>query len=424
MKNKLLIKNASEVVTCSGFEAKKGQNMNELNIIEDGAVVVEDGIIKLVGKTQEVLRNIDEKEYEVIDAKGKAILPGFIDSHTHFVFGGYRADEYYLRLKGATYMEIMQKGGGIINSVRGTRQASKEELVELGLKRLNSMLSFGVTTVEGKSGYGLDFDTEVKQLEVYEELNKIHPVDIVKTYLGAHSVPTEYKGRGMDYIEYIIKEVLPYIKEKNLAEFVDVFCEKNVFSIEESRRLLLAAKQMGFKLKMHADEIVSLGGAELAAEVGATSADHLLQASDEGIKSMAEKGVIATLLPATAFSLREHYARARHMIDSGASVALASDFNPGSCFTENLAFVVALSTLYMNMTLEEAITAITINAAAAIGREKEIGSLDQGKQADIVILEHPSYKFIPYHIGISSVEKVIKRGKLVFDKERDDRYAY
>ncbi|SEF42740.1 imidazolonepropionase [Caloramator fervidus] len=421
---KLLIKNASELVTCSSFKAKKGDEMKELSIIEDGAVVVEDGYIKRVGKTEDILKDININEYEVIDASNKAVLPGFIDSHTHFVFGGYRADEYYLRLKGATYMEIMEKGGGIINSVEATKKASKEELFNLGLKRLDSMLSFGVTTVEGKSGYGLDFDTEVKQLEVYKSLNKSHPIDIVTTYLGAHSVPKEYKGKNMEYIEYIINEVLPYIKEKNLAEFVDVFCEKNVFSVDESRKLLIAAKMMGFKLKIHADEIVSLGGAELAAEVGAVSADHLLQCSDRGIEMMVKKGVIATLLPATAFSLKEKFARARQMIDRGLAVALASDFNPGSCFTENLSLVIALATLYMNMTLEEAINAVTINAAAAIGKEKEIGSIDVGKKADIIILEHPSYKFIPYHIGVSIVEKVIKNGKLVYDKERDGRYAY
>ncbi|CCJ33834.1 imidazolonepropionase [Caloramator australicus] len=421
---KILIKNASELVTCSGTSPKKGEDMKKLNIIENGAVLVEEGIIKKVGKTEEILKEINESEYEVYDAKGKAVLPGFIDSHTHFVFGGYRADEYYLRLKGATYMEIMEKGGGIINSVEATRRASKDELIELGKKRLDSMLSFGVTTVEGKSGYGLDFDTEIKQLEVYKELNDIHPIDIIPTFLGAHSIPREYRCRNIEYIDFIIEKVLPYIKEKNLAQFVDVFCEKNVFSVDESRKLLLAAKMMGFKLKLHADEIVSLGGAELAAEVEAVSADHLLQASDKGIDMMAKRGVIATLLPATAFSLKENFARARYMIDNGLAVALASDFNPGSCFTENLSLVIALATLYMNMSLEEAITAVTINAAAAVGMEKEIGSIDVGKKADIIILEHPSYKFIPYHIGVSIVEKVFKNGKLIYDKERDDRYAY
>ncbi|WIF94887.1 imidazolonepropionase [Caminicella sporogenes] len=412
----IIIKNASELVTCSGFKAKKGSEMNNLHIIEDGAVVIEDGIIKAVGKTAQILDEIDENKYEVIDASNKSVLPGFVDSHTHFIFGGYRAEEFNWRLSGMQYMEIMKKGGGIINSVRGTKEATREELIEEGLKRLNSMMTFGVTTVEGKSGYGLDYETEIKQLEVMKELNKIHPLDIVKTFLGAHAVPEEYKGRENEFIDFIIDRVLPEIKERNLAEFCDIFCEKNVFSVEQSRRLLSKAKEMGMKLKIHADEIVQLGGAELAAELGAVSADHLLQASDEGIKKLAEKDVVATLLPGTAFSLKEDYARARYMIDSGCAVALATDFNPGSCFTESIPLIIALATLYMNMTTEEAITALTINGAAAVSRADEIGSIDVGKKGDIVIHEFPSYKYIPYHIGVSTVEKVIKNGILVYDK--------
>lgn len=417
-RGKVIIKNASELVTCKGFEAKKGKAMNELHVINDGAVIIEEGIIKAVGKTEEVVSEIDESKYQIIDASGKVVMPGFVDSHTHLVFGGYRAEEFSWRLRGDSYMEIMQRGGGIINSVKGTMEASKEELIELGKKRLNSMLSFGVTTVEGKSGYGLDYDTEIKQLEVMEELNKIHPLDIVTTFLGAHAVPKEYKGREDDFIEFIIEKVLPVVKERNLAEFCDIFCEQNVFSVEQSRRLLSKAKEMGMKLKLHADEIVRLGGAELAAELGAVSADHLLQASDEGIKAMAEKGVVATLLPGTAFSLKEDFARGRFMIDSGCAVALATDFNPGSCFTESIPLVISLATLHMNMTPEETITALTINGAAAIDRADEIGSIDVGKKGDIVIHEFPSYKFLPYHIGVSTVEKVIKKGEMIYDRNR------
>ncbi|MFZ5966977.1 MAG: imidazolonepropionase [Bacillota bacterium] len=417
-KGNMLIKNAAELVTCSGYQAKKGKEMSELHVIPNGAVVIEDGIIKAVGVTEEILRNYDESNYEVIDASGKAVLPGFVDSHTHFVFGGYRAEEFSWRLRGDSYMEIMERGGGIINSVKGTMEASKEELYRVGKKRLNSMLSFGVTTVEGKSGYGLDYDTEIKQLEVMKELDQTHPIDIVKTFLGAHAVPKEYKGgREDEFIDFIIDKVLPTVVEKNLAEFCDIFCEKNVFSVEQSRRLLTKAKEMGMKAKLHADEIVQLGGAELAAELGAVSADHLLQASDQGIADMAKAGVIATLLPCTAFSLREHYARGRYMIDQGCAVALATDMNPGSCFTESIPLMIALSTLYMNMTIEEAVTAITINGAAAVGRADKIGSIDKGKQGDIVILEFPSYKYIPYHIAVSTVEKVVKNGVMVFDKE-------
>ncbi|WP_432401317.1 imidazolonepropionase [Wukongibacter sp. M2B1] len=417
-KRNVIIKNASELVTCKGFEAKRGKEMDELHVINDGAVIIEDGIIKAVGKTEEVVKGIDESNYQVFDALGKTVMPGFVDSHTHLVFGGYRAEEFSWRLRGDSYMEIMERGGGIINSVRGTMEASKEELIELGKKRLNSMLSFGVTTVEGKSGYGLDYDTEIKQLEAMEELNKVHPLDIITTFLGAHAVPKDYKGKEDEFIDFIIEKVLPVVKERNLAEFCDIFCEKNVFSVNQSRKLLSKAKEMGMKLKLHADEIVRIGGAELAAELGAVSADHLLQASDEGIKAMAQNNVVATLLPGTAFSLKEEFARGRFMIDNGCAVALASDFNPGSCFTESIPLIISLATLHMNMTPEETITALTINGAAAIDRADEIGSIDVGKKGDIVIHEFPSYKFLPYHIGVSTVEKVIKNGEMIYDRNK------
>ncbi|MTI58357.1 imidazolonepropionase [Geosporobacter ferrireducens] len=417
-KGTILIKNAAELVTCSGFGPKFGKAMEELHIIPNGAVYIEDGIIQMVGTTEEVERKLTHYPEQVIDAAGKAVLPGFVDSHTHFVFGGYRAEEFSWRLRGDSYMEIMERGGGIINSVRATKEASREELFKAGKKRLDSMLSFGVTTAEGKSGYGLDYETEIKQLEVMKEIDQVHPVDVVKTFLGAHAVPKEYKGREDEFIDFIIEKVLPEVVERNLAEFCDIFCEKNVFSVEQSRRLLTKAKEMGMKLKLHADEIVQLGGAELAAELGAVSADHLLQASDQGIKAMAEKGVITTLLPNTAFSLREHYARARYMIDHKCAVALATDLNPGSCFTESIPLTFALATLYMGMSPEEAVTALTLNGAAAVGRADTIGSIDVGKKGDIILLEFPSYKYIPYHVGVNTVEKVVKNGQLVFDKEK------
>lgn len=418
---KMIIINANELVTCSGFKAKSGAEMSELGIIENGAVVIEDGIIKAVGKTSDILKEYDETKYEVIDATNKAVLPGFVDPHTHFVFGGYRHEEFSWRLKGENYMEIMKRGGGILSSVKMTKEATEEELYESGLKRLDSMLSFGVTTVEGKSGYGLDFDTEIKQLETMKKLEKVHPIDIVSTFLGAHAVPKEYKGNEDAFIDYVIDEVMPTVVEKDLAEFCDIFCEKSVFSVEQSRKLLTKAKEMGLKLKLHADEIVQLGGAELSAELGAISADHLLQASDEGLALMAEKGVVATLLPGTAFSLKAEYARGRYMIDNGLSVALATDLNPGSCFTESVPLIFALATLYMKLTTEEAINAFTINAAASLDRADSIGSIDVGKKADIIVLEFPSYKFIPYHIGVSTVEKVVKNGSLVFDKTKGGR---
>jgi len=411
---KLLIKNASELVTVSGFRAKSGKDaMNDLSVIENGAIAMEDGKITHVGTTEEVLNSVNESDYEVIDAEGKAVLPGFVDSHTHFIFGGYRADEYDWRLRGLSYVEIMNRGGGIINSVKGTADASLESLVEVGMKRLDSMMRFGVTTVEGKSGYGLFKDTEVKQLEAMKQCSAKHPLDVVQTFLGAHSVPKDYKGRSGEFIDYLIDEVLPEVKNFEDVEFCDIFCEQNVFSVADSRKMLNAAKKQGLKPKLHADEIVQLGGAELAAELGATSADHLLQASDAGIKAMAKAGVVATCLPCTAFSLKEHYARARFMVDSGCAVAVATDFNPGSCFTESVPLAIALSTLYMGLTTEETITAMTLNGAAAVGRADTVGSLDVGKKADIVIHEFPSYKFLPYHIGVSTVETVIKEGKVI-----------
>lgn len=419
MKN-IIVKNAAQLVTCSGFGPKFGADMMDIGVIENGTVVVVDGIITAVGVGEQPLEGLDLKNYRIIDATGKTVTPGFIDSHTHFIFGGYRADEYSWRLQGESYVEIMNRGGGIANSTRGTRNTSFEDLKAVGIKRLNSMMNFGVTTVEGKSGYGLDKDTELKQLRVMKELNDIHSMDIVPTFLGAHSVPAEYKGRGMDFIEYIIEEVLPTVVEEDLAEFCDIFCEQNVFSVEESRRMLSAAKEKGLKLKIHADEIVQLGGSELAAELGATSADHLLQASDEGIKQMAEAGVITTLLPCTAFSLKEHYARGRYMIEQGCAVAVSTDFNPGSCFTESIPLLIALSTREMGLRTEEVITALTINAAAAVDKADTIGSLDVGKRGDILIHEFDSYHFLPYHIGVSTVEKVIKNGKLIIDKENNN----
>lgn len=418
-KGSIVIYNASEVVTCSGFKGKAGDQMQDLKVIKNASIVVEDGIITKI--TDDVL-DLDyyrEKEFALIDANDKCVLPGFVDSHTHFIFGGYRADEYNWRLNGVSYMEIMNRGGGIINSVKDTKETTKEELISLGIRRLNSMASFGVTTVEGKSGYGLDLDTEIKQLEVMKELNKLHSLDIITTFLGPHARPAEYKQEPDKFIDFMIEEVLPIVDQRGLAEFSDIFCEENVFSIEQSRRFLLAAQKRGFKLKVHADEIVRLGGAELAAELGAISADHLLQASDEGIIAMKEAGVVATVLPCTAFSLKESYARVRHMIDQGLVVALATDFNPGSCFTESIPLLIALATNQMGMTIEETITALTINGAAAVDRADQVGSIDIGKKADLVVHEFPSYKFLPYHIGVSTVEKVIKNGVIILDKENN-----
>lgn len=396
--------------------------MSDLRIIEDGAVVVEKGRITAVGKTEAVLKGITHPFDTVIDAAGKAVLPGFVDPHTHLVFAGHRAEEFAWRLRGDRYLDILARGGGILDTVRATRRAGKEELMRASLDRLNRLLAHGVTTVEGKSGYGLDLDTEVKQLEVMADLNRCHPIDIVPTFLGAHAIPEAYRGRADAFTGFMADEVLPRVAELKLAGFCDVFCETGVFSVAQSRRILEKARKLELKLKLHADEMTPLGGAELAADLGAVSADHLLFASDEGIRRMACAGVVAVLLPATAFCLKAPYARARFMIDEGCPVALATDLNPGSAFTESIPLLFALATIHMGMRIEEAVTALTINAAAAIGRADEIGSIDVGKRGDLILLEFPSYRYLPYHTAVNSVELVVKAGEIVLDAREKEAY--
>lgn len=413
--NKLLIKHASQIATPQGFECKKGSSMKEIFTISDGAVYIEDGIIKLMGKTDEVLNKIDEKNCKIIDAEEKCVLPGFVDSHTHFIFSGYREEEFVKRLEGAEYIDILNLGGGIQSTVKSTRNSTFEELYSLGKDRLKNMISQGITTVEGKSGYGLDLDCEIKMLKVMKKLNEDCPIDVVSTFLGAHAVPLEYKNKNSEYVDYMINEVLPKVAEEDLAEFCDVFCEEGVFSIEESKKILAAGQKLGLTSKIHADEIKSIGGGELAGEMKCISADHLLMVTHKGIEKIRENNVIATLLPCTAFCLGKPYACARKMIDEGIAVALASDFNPGSCFTNSIPLMLALGSLHMNMTIEEAITALTLNGAAALGRADIIGTIEVGKKADIVITKYPNYKFLVYNTGSNLVEKVIKAGEIVYE---------
>lgn len=408
----LIIKNAAQVVTCSGFGGKRGKEMSHLQVIEKGTVIVTDGLISHILKPDEPVP-VNEQAYMILDATGKALLPGFVDPHTHFVFGGYREEEFSWRMRGDSYMEIMMRGGGIVNTAKATRAATEEELIVSGSQRLDAMLRLGITTVEGKSGYGLDKETERKQLRVMRHLNNTHPVDVVSTYMGAHAISEEWRGREDAFIDFQIDEMFPLVAKEKLAEAVDIFCEEGVFTLEQSRRYLKAASEQGLKLKIHADEIVSLGGAGLAAELRCLSADHLLHVSVEDIYALAEAGVVATLLPLTAFSLREKYAPARNMIDAGCIVALATDFNPGSSFSASVPLLFALACIYMKLTPEEAVNAFTINGAAAIGRADRIGSIDIGKQGDLVLLQFPSYKFLPYHVGMNTVERVIKNGKIV-----------
>ncbi len=417
----LLVKHAYLVTVADKYKrAKVSREMSELDIIEDGAFTVKDGYIVDVGTTDELLSKYEETGFkEVVDVGGRAVLPGFVDPHTHAVFIGSREDEFQMRLEGKSYIEILQAGGGILRSVDAVRNASEEELFDALKKRVNIFLEWGTTTVEIKSGYGLSVKDELKQLEVANRCGKECEVDVVPTFLGAHAVPREYRGKNEEYIKLIIDEMLPEVSRKKLAVFCDVFCERGVFSIEESRLILNRAKELGFLLKLHADEIEAFGGAELAAEVGAISADHLLRISDAGIGQMAEKGVIAVLLPGTAFSLRSNYAPARKMIGAGVPVAIATDCNPGSSYTESMQMVITLSCLCMGLTPQEAITAATLNAAYAIGMGDKVGSIDAGKQADFVVLEEKSYLFIPYHYGVNAVMSTYKKGRRVFSKRRE-----
>lgn len=412
MSDRRIIANC-KIVTPLGNRAAKGEEMKRLHVVEDAFVLVEDGIIKATGKMSdlEVLGLSGTADW--LDLQGRVLLPGFIDSHTHLVFGGFRPDEFSWRLKGDSYMSIMERGGGIQSTVNATRVTDEDALVEKGDWFLRRMSEMGVTTVEAKTGYGLDTETELKMLRALNRLRDRAKdrIGMATTFLGAHAVPKEYAGRTPEYCDLIINEMLPKVKDD--AEFFDIFTEKNVFEIEDSRRLLKAARDAGMKLKLHADEIVPLGGAELAAEMGAVSADHLLHISDEGIRRMAESGTVATLLPLTAFALKEPYAPARKMIDGGCAVALATDLNPGSCFSGSIPLTIALACIYMQMSIEEVITALTLNGAAAIDRAAETGTIEAGKYADFAVLEFDNIHMLPYYIGMNCVKSTIYHGKTV-----------
>ena len=416
----LIIENVNELATLQGGSEKPliGKQMEELGIINDAGLAVENERIVAVGKTREIKQKF--KAEETVNAKGTTVIPGFVDPHTHLVFAGSREDEFEMRLKGVSYMEILRKGGGILKTVQATRRAGQQELIENCTKTLNTMLQNGTTTVEAKSGYGLTVEDEIKCLKVIKRLTKAHPVDTVSTFLGAHATPPEFKKQTDKYVELIIDKMIPEVANQKLAEFCDVFCEKNVFDVVQSRRILLEGKEHGLTPKVHADEMTQLGGAELSAEVGAVSAEHLLFASERGLKLMAKKGVVAVLLPAAAFTLMAKYADARKMIDLGVPVALGTDYNP-SCWAESQQLVIAFACRQMQMTPAETLTATTINAAHAIDRAHEVGSLEKGKKADILVLNVPSYKFLGYRFGVNLVDKVFKEGKLVVDSEGSEK---
>ncbi len=385
--------------------------MEELGIIEDGALAVTNGKIAAVGRSDELEGGYSATEE--IDATGKVVTPGFIDAHTHFVFAGSRESELELKIKGAGYMEILQRGGGILRTVRDTRAATMDELLRICRERCKNLLLHGATTVEAKSGYGLRLNDEIKSLEVIKQLDGEGPLSLVPTFLGAHAVAPEFQGNSHEYARIVCEEWIPEIAKRKLASFCDVFCEKGVFEIEDSRRILLAGKRAGLLPRIHADEFSPLGGAELAAEVGAVSADHLLFVSAAGLAQMKSSGVIATLLPAAPLTLMlDRYADARRMISEGIPIALGSDLSP-SCWLENHQLVIGLASYKLKMSPAEALTASTINAAHSIQRAQEIGSIEPGKRADIVILNAPDFRFLGYRLGVNLVDAVVKNGKVV-----------
>ena len=404
----LLIKNIGLLATPLGTESRCGAEQGAIQKLHDAQVLIDDGrIISVTAGGEELVYPADTI---VIDAEGALVTPGLVDAHTHLVFGGWRAHEVPLKIAGASYLDILNAGGGILNTLTNTRNSTEDELYERSRGFLSEMLNFGVTTVEIKSGYGLNLEDELKQLRVIRRLGETVPQDIVSTFLGAHAIPDEFSGNADGYIDFIIEKVLPRVAEEKLADFCDVFLESSVFNVEQSRKLLLAAQKLGLPAKIHADEIDPLGGSELAGEICAVSAEHLIATRDSGIEAMAKSKVTACLLPQTSLYLDKPFARARDMINAGVPVAIATDFNPGSCPSLNLQLSMNLGYLRYRMYPEEVLTAVTLNAACAIGKGEKVGSIEEGKFADLVIWKVNDLPMLCYRMGSNQAKTVIKKG--------------
>ncbi len=414
---RLLIKNIGMLATPEGREARRGQEQGRIRILKNAWILAEDGLIRALGEGEAPVPGSGQGEggacAEVIDAQGCLVTPGLVDAHTHLIFGGWRQYEMEQKLKGVPYLEILASGGGILSTVRATKAASEDELYDKARLALDEMLSFGTTTCEAKSGYGLDEETELRMLRAIKRLNEDHPIDLVPTFLGAHALPPEFKDDREAFIGLLCDKVIPEVAGQGLAEYCDVFCESGVFTAEETRRILLAGQKHGLRSKVHADEIEAIGGSQLAGEIGAVSAEHLIVCPDEGIESMAKGGTVACLLPATSFYLGATFAPARKMIEAGVPVAMATDFNPGSCPCLNMQLVINLGCLRYRLTPEEVLTAVTINGAAACGRAASRGSIEPGKLCDLVIWDAPDLNYICYRLGSNLAKQVIKTGKPV-----------
>ncbi len=414
----LILEHAAELATPFGEAPRTGRDQGELRLIRDAGVAASGGVLVYVGPTRGMSSRVTLKPGGVrLDVSGKTLLPGFVDPHTHLPFAGYRAAEFEERLRGRSYQEIAAAGGGILSTVEQTRRAGPSELRDASLERLDRMLALGTTLCEAKSGYGLSLEAEMKQLRVLKGLAEAHPIEIVPTFLGAHALPRERRAARGEYVREVAEEMIPRVAEEGLAEYCDVFCDPIAFAPEEAERILETGKRHGLAPRLHADQLSSRGGAELAARLGAASADHLEFVSEAGIEAMARSGVTAVLIPGASFFLMSpDRPPARRMIEAGVPVALATDLNPGTCLTESMPLILVLACLHLKLTVAEALTAATLNAAHCLGRSGRAGSLEEGKQADLQVLDIPEHHHIVYHFGVSHVDTVIKKGRVVFRK--------